>query len=151
MLREYEAVLKAAADPNRARMLKMLEVDELCVCQIVAIIGLSQSTVSKHLSILRDAGLLEERKVGRWVYFRPAENSLNPYALPLLALVHEWLKDDKTVAEDTQRGKLIRKIAVEELCSLSEEEILACDDTSPAPQTECCGKNECDCKDSTHD
>lgn len=56
MLREYQAVLKAAADANRARILKMLEGGELCVCQIVAVLGLSASTVSKHLSLLRGGG-----------------------------------------------------------------------------------------------
>lgn len=130
MLRDYEAVLKAAADPNRARILKMLEKGEMCVCQIVAVIGLSQSTVSKHLAILRDAGLLDERKTGRWVYYALAKTAYNTYALPLLALLSTWLKDDTTVSEDSQRSALIRKLSVEQLCSLSAEEIAACGDAT---------------------
>jgi len=116
MLRDYEAVLKAAADPNRARILKMLEGGELCVCQIVAALHLSQSTVSKHLSLLRTAGLVEERKVGRWVHFRLGELAVNDYAQPLLALLRGWLAKDATVNADAQRVRRIRKTPVEDLC-----------------------------------
>lgn len=116
MLRDYEAVLKAAADPNRVRILKMLEGGELCACQIVAALSLSQSTVSRHLSLLRAAGLVEERKEGRWVHFRLAETTINPYAQPLLALLRGWLGRDETVKADAQRVKRIRETPVEALC-----------------------------------
>jgi len=119
MLRDYEAVLKAAADPNRARILKMLEGGELCVCQIVAVLGLSMSTVSKHLSLLRAAGLVEERKAGRWVHFRLAEERMSEYALPLLSLVRGWLKKDAVVRADAERAARIRRMPVEELCATS--------------------------------
>jgi DNA-binding transcriptional ArsR family regulator len=144
MLREYEAVLKAAADPNRARMLKMLEGSEMCVCQIIAVIGLSQSTVSKHLTLLRDAGLLDERKVGRWVYYTLAKTQQNGYALPLLGLLSQWLEDDTIVAEDAQRSALIRRIPVEQLCSLSEEEIRACGASLSSQPKQCTGNCECE-------
>ena len=117
MLRDYEAVLKAAADPNRARILKMLERGEMCVCQIVATLELSQSTVSKHLSLLRAAGLVEERKEGRWVHFRLADDRMNDYALPLLSLLRRWLAKDITIREDGKRAGRIRRIPVEQLCA----------------------------------
>ncbi len=116
MLREYEAVVKAAADPNRVRILKMLEGGELCVCQVVAALGLSNSTVSKHLSLLYAAGLIEQRKVGRWVHVRLAEEATNEYARPLLALVRGWLNRDATVKADAARVKRIRRTPVEALC-----------------------------------
>jgi len=119
MLRDYEVVLKAAADPNRARVLKMLEGGELCVCQIVAVLGLSESTVSKHLSLLRGAGLVEERKRGRWAHCRLADSRANEYAKPVLSLVRRWLRDEPVVRTDAERVARIRQIPVEELCSLS--------------------------------
>jgi DNA-binding transcriptional ArsR family regulator len=125
MLRDYEAVLKAAADPNRARILKMLEGGQLCVCQIVAALGLSESTISKHLSVLRAAGLVEERKEGRWVYCRLAESAVNDCALPLLSLIAAWLTKDATVLADARRIARIRRIPLERLCSLGPERILA--------------------------
>ena len=117
MLRDYEAVLKAAADPNRARILKMLEGGELCVCQIVAVLGLSMSTVSKHLSLLRAAGLVDDRKAGKWVHFRLAQEGVNDYALPLLSLVRGWLKKDAVVRADSETVTRIRRMPVEELCA----------------------------------
>src|SRR3990170_7795605 len=109
MLRDYEVVLKAAADPNRARILKMLESGELCVCQIVAVMGLSQSTVSKHLSLLRAAGLVEERKDGRWVYFQLSGEPVNECALPLLALIRGWLANDPLLRADAERVAQVRR------------------------------------------
>jgi DNA-binding transcriptional ArsR family regulator len=115
-MRAYEAVFKAAADPSRARILKMLECGELCVCQIQAVLGLSQSTTSKHLSVLRAAGLLDERKEGRWVHYRLAEDAANPYALPLLKLLRGWLADDPTIQRDRQRLCQVLSVPLNELC-----------------------------------
>jgi DNA-binding transcriptional ArsR family regulator len=116
MLGQYEMVLKAAADPNRVRILKMLEGGELCVCQVVAALGLSQSTVSKHLSLLHAAGLVGERKAGRWVHFRLGEEAINEYAQPLLALIRGWLHKDAAVKADAERVRRIRRTPVEALC-----------------------------------
>ncbi len=63
-------ITKALADRQRVRILMMLRSGELCVCRIVAVLGLAPSTVSKHLSLLSDAGLLDCRKEGRWAYCR---------------------------------------------------------------------------------
>jgi len=116
MLRDYEVVLKAAADPSRARILKMLETGEMCVCQIVAALDLSGSTVSRHLSLLHTAGLVEERKEGRWVHYRLSDAAVNQYALPLLSLMRGWLGKDPTIRFDAERVRQIRRIPVEELC-----------------------------------
>jgi DNA-binding transcriptional ArsR family regulator len=116
MLHDYEAALKAAADPNRARILKMLEGGEMCLCQIVAALGLSQSTVSKHIALLRAARLVEERKEGRWVHFRLQKEAANDYAGPLLSLIRGWLNRDATVRGDAVRVRRIRQIPRQELC-----------------------------------
>ncbi len=65
-----ERMLKAAAERTRLRILALLRRGPLCVCQIVEILALSQSTVSKHLSILAGAGLVEDEKRGKWVFYR---------------------------------------------------------------------------------
>jgi DNA-binding transcriptional ArsR family regulator len=124
MLREYEMVLKAAADPNRVRILKMLESGELCVCQITAVLDLSGSTVSKHLSLLQAAGLVDDRKDGRWVHFRLATDEINDYAQPLLSLLHGWLRDDAMIAADVERVRRIRELPVEQFCCSNPGEVL---------------------------
>jgi len=66
-MRHLIKTFKAVSDPNRIRILKMLEVRELCVCEITEILNLAASTVSKHLSLLRDAEFILDRKEGKWV------------------------------------------------------------------------------------
>ena len=71
-MREFMAITKALADENRVRVLLALQGGELCVCQITELFGLAASTISKHLSILYQAGLVDSRKDGRWIYYSPA-------------------------------------------------------------------------------
>lgn len=65
-------ISRALADESRVRLLMALGRGELCVCQLIELIGLAPSTVSKHLYILRQAGLVEQRKRGRWIFYRRA-------------------------------------------------------------------------------
>ena len=69
-MREFMSITKALADENRIRTLLALRQGELCVCQITELFGLAPSTISKHLSILFQAGLVESRKDGRWFYYQ---------------------------------------------------------------------------------
>ena len=62
MIEQFEQAGRAIADPSRLRILKMLEPEELYVCQVTAVLGLAPATVSKHLSLLRAAGLVSQRK-----------------------------------------------------------------------------------------
>ena len=71
-VRELLAVMKALADPSRLRIVAALDGRELCLCQIVELLGLATSTVSRHMSILEQARLVDARKEGRWTYFRLA-------------------------------------------------------------------------------
>jgi DNA-binding transcriptional ArsR family regulator len=114
MLYEYQSVFKAVADATRARILKMLTHGELCVCQIVAVLGLSQSTVSKHLWVLKTARLIQDRKDGRWVFYSLAQNSRNEYVQFILSNLDLWLKEDEVVIEDLKRVEIVKKIPLEE-------------------------------------
>jgi DNA-binding transcriptional ArsR family regulator len=115
-MREFMNITKALADDKRARALLALRGGELCVCQITELFGLAPSTVSRHLSILYQAGLVESRKKGRWIYYQlPGKNA------PLLARAAvEWvekaLTDTPQVLEDSQRLKKILKQDPVELC-----------------------------------
>ena len=70
-------VFKAASDPCRLRILKLLKGGELCVCEIMTALKKPQSTTSHHLSILREAGLVKERRDGKWSYYRLADGAVN--------------------------------------------------------------------------
>jgi DNA-binding transcriptional ArsR family regulator len=94
-LRKYEATMKAAADPTRVRILKMLEGGELCVCQIIAVLALSPSTVSKHLFLLKSAGLVNDRKEKKWVHYSLDRES-GPIRGGILQL-SAWLERDPSL------------------------------------------------------
>jgi DNA-binding transcriptional ArsR family regulator len=69
-------LFKALGDPTRLRIINLLEGGELCVCQLTAALGMGQSRISRHLSILREAGLIEDRRRGKWVHYRLSRQGL---------------------------------------------------------------------------
>lgn len=106
-------IFKAVAHPARLRILGMLRSGGLCVCQITAILDLAVSTVSAHLAELRRAGLLTERKDGRWVTYSLAEDI---GAKALLEQVWELTAEDLLVENDARLARRLRRVSVEELC-----------------------------------
>ena len=115
-MREYLSVAKGIADASRARILKLLERRPLCVCQIVAVLGLRPSTVSKHLSILRDAGLVGDRKTGKWVHYALSQENANPFSQTALALFRAWLNDDRQVLADRLKVERVLRVPLEKIC-----------------------------------
>lgn len=103
-LAETIAVTKAMSDEGRLRVLALLTSGELCLCQIIEILELAPSTVSKHMSILRHAGLIELRKQGRWHFYRLADdNAADTLRHAALAWLTESLSNDPTVRADAAR------------------------------------------------
>lgn len=115
-LRAYEDVMKAAADPTRVRILKILEGGELCVCQVIAVIALGQSTISKHLFLLRAAGLIKDRRDRKWIQYSLDGRSGNPYAGALLRKIRKWLNDDPVIVKDRERTAMARQIGPVAIC-----------------------------------
>jgi ArsR family transcriptional regulator len=101
--------MKALSDANRVKILKMLQRRVMCVCEIQEALGLAQSTASKHLKILENAGLISFRKEGLWVNYRFGDGSENPYAANLLGNLRHWLEDDTEVAALAARLPDIRR------------------------------------------
>lgn len=96
-MRELVQVMKALSDPGRLKVLKMLEAREMCACEIISLLGLAQPTVSRHLKVLADAGLVTGRKVGSWVHYRLAPAPASPYARAMLAALPGWLEGDPEI------------------------------------------------------
>lgn len=115
-LRNYELVMKSAADPTRLRILKMLEGGELCVCQVIAVLGLSQSTVSRHLFLLKMGGLVKERREGKWVLYSLDGSGDAVFARKILGCLKGWLNDDAVVARDRAREAVARQVGPEGVC-----------------------------------
>lgn len=112
---EILTITKALSDENRVRALMMLAGGELCVCQIIEMLGLAPSTVSKHMSILRQAGLVETRKEGRWIYYRQPDPKAQP-ACEILNWLQRHLKNDKKILTDLKQLRKMQKMSKDELC-----------------------------------
>jgi ArsR family transcriptional regulator, arsenate/arsenite/antimonite-responsive transcriptional repressor len=115
-MRELMSVLKALADESRVRALTALGQGELCVCQIVELLGLAPSTVSKHMAILKQARLVDSRKQGRWMFYRLAKRGTPVEARKIAALLSQLLADDPQTRQDAKRLSQILKIDPEVLC-----------------------------------
>lgn len=115
-MQQQLAVAKALADKNRLRALVALRGGELCVCQIVELLELAPSTVSKHMSILGQARLVDGRKDGRWVYYRLAGDRAPAAAQRAIEWACDSLKREPQIREDANRLKQILKLDPEALC-----------------------------------
>ena len=115
-MREFMNLTKALADEKRVRTLLALRQGELCVCQITELFGLAPSTVSKHLSILYQADLVESRKEGRWIYYRLAGKGTSVAVREAIDWVVTSLEDNPRITDDVRQLKRILKADPVELC-----------------------------------
>ncbi|MGB5423455.1 MAG: metalloregulator ArsR/SmtB family transcription factor [Desulfobacterales bacterium] len=116
-MRHLVRTTKALADETRIRILGALQGRELCVCQLIELLGLAPSTVSKHLSILRNARLINSRKAGRWMYYRLSGEDAPGQITAALEWVFSSLVDSPRYTQDNLRLEEILKIDPEILCS----------------------------------
>jgi ArsR family transcriptional regulator len=112
-MKDFIRVMKALSDPNRVKIVKMLQHKLMCVCEIQAALGISQSSVSKHLKILEEAGVVDFNKEGLWVNYYLTDGGKSPYASSLMGNLRHWLEDEPEVTELVKRLPHIRR---EEVC-----------------------------------
>ncbi len=118
-MREFMSIVRALADENRVRALLALREGELCVCQIIELLNLAPSTVSKHMSILKQARLVEAAKRGRWVYYRlPHEDETTRLVTDAVSLVLGAVSSDPAILRDDDRLRMVLQEQPHELCKL---------------------------------
>jgi DNA-binding transcriptional ArsR family regulator len=115
-MRDVLDVTKALADGNRLRVLMALADGELCVCQIVELLQLAPSTVSKHMSILRQARLVESRKEGRWMYYRLPDRDAPKAVKDAVAWLRRYLAEAPQIVRDKKELARILSMDPEEIC-----------------------------------
>lgn len=98
-MKPFIKVMKALSDPNRVKIIKMLQQRFLCVCEMRAALNIAQPTVSKHLKLLEDAGLVTSEKDGLWVNYRLTDGSSSPYAATVMGSLRHWLNEDNQIAD----------------------------------------------------
>jgi ArsR family transcriptional regulator len=112
-VREFVRVMKALSDPNRVKIVKMLQQKKLCVCEIQAALQVAQPTVSKHLKILENAGLVGFQKDGLWVNYHITDGGSSPFVATLLGNLRHWLEGDPDIVRLREKLPSIRR---EDVC-----------------------------------
>jgi ArsR family transcriptional regulator len=112
-MKDFLKVMKALSDPNRVKIIKMLQHKVMCVCEMQATLQIAQPSVSKHLKILEDAGLVTHNKDGMWVNYQLTDGSSSPYAASLLGNLRHWLENDLELTEIIEKLPSIRR---EDIC-----------------------------------
>jgi ArsR family transcriptional regulator len=112
-MRDFIRVMKALSDPNRVKIIKMLQHKTMCVCEMQSALQISQPAVSKHLKLLEDAGLVDFKKDGLWVNYHLADGRSSPYVANILGNLKHWLEDDQQIAALLERLPTIRR---EDIC-----------------------------------
>jgi ArsR family transcriptional regulator, arsenate/arsenite/antimonite-responsive transcriptional repressor len=115
-LKQILAITKALADENRIRIIMALRRQSLCVCQITELLKLAPSTVSKHIAILKQAGLVDSRKEGRWIHYYIPSASVSAQAGEAVRLLADNLGKDSRITADRKRLLEILKVDREVLC-----------------------------------
>jgi len=108
-MKDFLKVTKAISDKNRVKIIKMLQHKTMCVCEMREALQLAQPTVSKHLKLLEDAGLVVSYKDGLWVNFSLANGADSPYVASILGNLRHWLDDDPEVRKLVERLPFINR------------------------------------------
>jgi len=95
-------IFKALSDPNRLRILKVLQGRVLCACEVKDVFGLAGSTISQHMSILREAGFITEEKKGKWVHYSINMRPSDPRVGSILSMLDYWIQDTDIIAQDSK-------------------------------------------------
>ena len=98
-MKSFIRVMKALSDPNRVKIMKMLQARPLCVCEIKETLGIAQSTASKHLKILEDADLVKSFKDGLWVNYALSDGSASPFSASMIGNLKHWLDNEPEIQE----------------------------------------------------
>ena len=110
-MRELQLIFKVLSDDTRIRILKLLFQRELCVCELMQVLDMSQSRISRHVNLLKLAGLVKDRREGKWVYYSLHSQSFNPYVQQILEAFSGWLNEDEVVNEDLKNLSRAKRLA----------------------------------------
>jgi ArsR family transcriptional regulator len=98
-MRAFTKVMKALSDPNRVKIIKLLQQKSMCVCELQAALQIAQPSVSKHLKILEEADMVDYQKDGLWVNYYLTDGKKSPYAASVLGNLKHWLEDDPDIVD----------------------------------------------------
>lgn len=112
-MRQLIRVLKALSDPNRLRIMKILQKRDMCVCELAEALGISQPSVSRHMRILSEAELVSSRREGIWIHYLWNVHPSISYVDALLGHLERWLEEDPQIQNLIQKASALNR---EKIC-----------------------------------
>lgn len=109
-MKSFLKVMKALSDPNRVKIIKLLQQKSMCVCELQAALEIAQPSVSKHLKILEEAELVDYQKDGLWVNYYLTDGKKSPYAASVLGNLKHWLEDDPEIVDLIQKVPFLNRV-----------------------------------------
>lgn len=132
-MKQFLAIAKALSEQARVRALLSLRDGELCLCQIIDLLGMAPSTVSRHMELLYQAGLVQRRKQGRWHYFRLAGREAPAPARKAIRWAIDALADDPQISTDVKQACCVRRKTLEEASACYRENSKSCSSAQAMP------------------
>jgi ArsR family transcriptional regulator len=108
-MKAFTKVMRALSDPNRVKIIKLLQQKSMCVCELQAALQIAQPSVSKHLKILEEADLVDYQKDGLWVNYYLTDGKKSPYAASVLGNLKHWLEDDPEIVDLVQKVPFLNR------------------------------------------
>ena len=117
-MRDTAGIFKALSDETRLRVMKLLGVRELCVCELMQVLNMSQPRISRHLGVLKNAGLVNDHREGKWVFYSLPNGIESPEVRTVLQSLSSLANKDPLVIKDNKNLKLaVRLSEIEGKCS----------------------------------
>lgn len=108
-MKESNNIFKVLSDQNRLRILKMLQIKPLCVCEITDVLQLAASTVSQHLSLLKKEEFILEDRDGKWVNYLINQSPSDQRISAILSQLDFWIGDNELIESDKQKVKVVNR------------------------------------------
>ena len=108
-MKAFTKVMRALSDPNRVKIIKLLQQKSMCVCELQAALQIAQPSVCKHLKILEEADLVDYQKDGLWVNYYLTDGKKSPYAASVLGNLKHWLEDDPEIVDLVQKVPFLNR------------------------------------------
>lgn len=103
MIQKYTKFFKALGEPTRIKILKLLAEREMCVCELMDVLEMNQPRISQHLRVLKEAGVLKERKQAQWIYYSLCCSDFHDFIQAFVAFMGEDLKNIDDLTAEYQR------------------------------------------------
>ena len=110
-MKKIANIFKALSDDTRLRVIKLLEERELCVCELMQVLKMSQPRISRHMGVLKNAGLVDDRREGKWVHYSLKKEARRKEVKVLIGVMSVMANDEAVIKTDKKNLKKTKRLS----------------------------------------